>query len=309
MSKTNLKIIVGPTAIGKTYYSIKIAQKYNGEIISADSMQIYKHLNIGTAKPSKEELQQIPHHLINIINPDEPFDLFKYINSADSAINEIKSKNKIPFIIGGTGMYVKGLIEGIFNDVSSDPSVRMELYNKADNIGLDSLYQELRNIDPEAADKIMSNDRQRIIRALEVYSVSGKTISELQRASQSAEKRYDFKIVALNMDREILYDRIEKRIDLMFENGFIDEVKFLIDKGYASDLLRIKAIGYKEVIEYLNGVLTLDEAIDQIKKFSRNYAKRQFTWFRAMKYITWLDITNLNEDEILSKIEDILFRN
>lgn len=301
-----LGIIAGPTGIGKTYYGIQLARRIDAEIISADSMQVYKYLNIGTAKPTLEERIAVPHHLIDILYPDERFDVAQFIKLATNVLYDIFNRGKFPLLIGGTGLYIKGLIKGIFEQPSYNSELRDALEDEANTKGLSVLYERLKFIDPRAANFISPNDRIRIIRALEVFMTIKRPISELQEESQKYKPPFDYKIAALTMKRKILYERIEKRIDAMFESGFIDEVKSILEMGYSPTLHSLNALGYHQVIEYLEGKKTLDEAIDEMKKLSRNYAKRQLTWFRGMKDVHWLDITGIEEQEVVESLEKII---
>lgn len=305
--KIPIGVIVGPTGVGKTHFAIQIALKHNAEIVSADSMQVYRYLNIGTAKPSSEQQALIPHHLIDVVDPDERFDLAKFISLATAAIKDIHSRGKYPLVVGGTGLYVKGLLEGIFEVESTNLAIRESLEEEAKMTGVASLYDHLGSVDPIAAKKIMPNDRVRIIRALEVFLVTGKTISALQQESKASETPFDHKVVRLELDREKLYERIEKRVDRMFELGFVDEVKGILDKGFQPDLHSLRALGYQQVIQHINNAKTLDEAKAETKKRTRNYAKRQLTWLRPMNYIHQIDTTHLSEQRIIEMIEKIIF--
>lgn len=294
VEKPKVIVIVGPTASGKTATSIKVAQKLNGEIISADSMQIYKDMNIGTAKPTKEEMAGIKHYMIDVVSPEENFNVAKYKEMAEKAIEEILSKNKLPIIVGGTGLYVDTLVNGIeFVDVKEDIAYRNEMLEKAQKEGNAVLHEELAKIDKEAAEKIDMNNIRRVIRALEIYKITGKTKTELDEESKKGTK-YDYKIYGIEWEREELYKRIEKRVDLMLEEGLIDEVKNVTSK-YNISKTALQGLGYKEVIEFLNNNISYDEMVEKLKMETRRYAKRQLTWFRRNKKIEWYNINEIAE--------------
>lgn len=296
-------VICGPTASGKTALSIELAKKINGEIISADSMQIYKDMNIGSAKPTKEEMQNIQHYLLDCISPDERYSVAEYKNQAENAIEEIINKGKIPIIVGGTGLYIDSLIYGIeYQDINIDEKYRKELENKAEVEGLEKLYKQAEEIDPEAMKIISKNDRKRIIRVLEIYHQTGKTKTQLEKESRKNGIKYEYIVFALNMDREKLYERINLRVDIMIEQGLICEVQNLLKK-YNQFPTAMQGLGYKEIKQYLDGILTKEEAIDKIKQETRRYAKRQLTWFRKNKQTIWLDacLPKENNIDIISK--------
>lgn len=301
--KSKVIVIVGPTASGKTALSIELAKKIDGEIVSCDSMQIYRDMDIGSAKPTKEEMQGIKHYMIDIANPDERFSVAEYKKQAESAIDEILSKEKMAIVVGGTGLYADSLIYGIeYPKIKFDEQYRGELEKKAETEeGLKYLYNEAKKIDEQAIKKISENDKKRIIRILEIYNQTGKTKTELEIESRKNEVKYDFKVFAINMERQILYDRINKRVDLMIENGLIKEVENLLEK-YNKFPTAMQGLGYKEVVQYLNKELTKEEMIDKIKQETRRYAKRQLTWFRKNKETIWLD----GQEEVLNNVEIIL---
>lgn len=290
MSKPKVIVIGGPTASGKTSLSIELAKKINGEIISSDSMQIYKDMTIGTAKPTVEEMDGIPHHLLDFVSPDERYSVADFKRDAESAIEEILSKKKNPIVVGGTGLYIDSLVYGIeYPDIELDDEYRKKLMQEADTEeGLINLYNKAKKIDPEAIQKISPNDKKRITRILEVYNATGKTKTELEKISRINGVKYDYKVFAINMDREKLYDRINLRVDIMLEQGLIAEVENLIKK-YSNFPTAMQGLGYKEVVEFLNKEISKEEMIDKIKQESRRYAKRQLTWFRKNKEIIWLD--------------------
>lgn len=307
MNKPKVIVIGGPTASGKTSLSIELAKRINGEIISSDSMQIYKDMNIGTAKPTLEEMDGIPHYLLDFVAPDERYSVADFKRDAEKAIEEIIAKGKIPIVVGGTGLYIDSLIYGIeYPDLELDEEYRKQLMQKADTEeGLAELYEQAKNIDLEATEKISANDKKRITRILEVYNATGKTKTELEKISRMNGVKYDYKVFAINMDREKLYDRINLRVDIMLEQGLVDEVKNLVKK-YSKFPTAMQGLGYKEVVQFLNGEITEQEMIDKIKQESRRYAKRQLTWFRKNKEIIWIDgleEKDKNIDLIINKSE------
>lgn len=288
--KEKLIVIVGPTAIGKTSLSVEIANKVEGEIVSADSMQIYKYMNIGTAKITKDEMKGIPHHLIDFLDPDEEFSVSNYRQKAKEVINEINNRDKVPVLVGGTGLYVNSLVYDLnFTKVPSNEDIRNKLENLRDQYGNQYLLDKLKKIDFKSAEKINLNDTKRLIRAIEIYEVTGKPMSEHNKNFRKLNNDYDLLMIGLNMDRKKLYDRINHRVDLMLEEGLIDEVKYLLSLGYDKNLVSMQGIGYKEIVMYLEGLISLNEAIELIKKGSRNYAKRQLTWFRRDDRINWFN--------------------
>lgn len=289
-NKPKVIVIVGPTASGKTALSIELAKKINGEIISCDSMQIYKQMDIGSAKVTTEEMQEIKHYMIDIVEPNERFSVANYKKQAELAIEEIISKGKTPIIVGGTGLYVNSLIYGIeYDEIKLDAKYRQKLMEQAKAPeGLQLLYNRAKKIDKQAAEKISSNDAKRIIRILEIYHSTGKTKTQQEIESRKNGVKYDYKVFAINIERSLLYERINKRVDIMVQNGLIQEVKDLLKK-YPEFPTAMQAIGYKEIVEYLDGTLSMQEAIEKIKQESRRYAKRQITWFKRIENIKWLD--------------------
>lgn len=301
--KPKIIVIVGPTASGKTALSIEVAKRIGGEIISADSMQIYKDMDIGTAKVTKEEMQGINHYLIDFVSPEKRYTVSDFKKDAENAIKEILKKGKVPIIVGGTGLYVNSLIYGIeYQEMKFDENYREELMKKADTEeGLKSLYNEALKIDPEATKKISSNDKKRIVRILEIYNATGKTKTEQEILSRQKGVEYDYKVYGILMDREKLYNRINLRVDKMIEQGLIEEVKTLCEK-YKDFPTAMQGLGYKEVVEYFDGILSKEEMIEKIKQESRRYAKRQMTWFRKNQEICWLDA----EKDLQNNIDIIL---
>ena len=288
--KPKVIVIAGPTASGKTALSIELAKKLNGEIISADSMQVYKDMNIGTAKITEEEAQGIKHYLIDVISPDERYTVSNFKNDSEKIILDILTRGKFPIIVGGTGLYIDSLIYGIeYQEMEFDEKYREELMKIAETEeGLEILYNRAKEIDEEAMKKISKNDKKRIVRVLEIFKATGKNKTEQERLSRINGVKYDYKVFAISRDREILYDRINKRVDIMIEQGLIEEVRNIYEK-YSKFPTAMQGLGYKEVVEYLKGNYTKQEMIDLIKKETRNYAKRQLTWFRKNKDIVWLD--------------------
>ena len=300
--KEKVIVICGPTASGKTALSIELAKKINGEIISADSMQIYKDMNIGTAKPTIQEMQGIKHYLLDFVSPEERYSVAQYKEDAKKAIREILEKGKKPIIVGGTGLYIDSLIYEIeYPQIEFDENYRKNLEVIANNEGLQKIYDMAVKIDPDAMKKISNNDKKRIIRVLEIYNATGKTKTEQEVESRKNEPEFDYKVYAINWDRKILYDRIDKRVDIMIEQGLIDEVKNIIKK-YNKFPTAMQGLGYKEVVEYLNGNYTKEEMIEKIKKETRHFAKRQITWFRKEKSTIWLN----GENGIQNNIKIIL---
>lgn len=303
-----LIILTGPTAVGKSELSIKLAKAINGEIISADSIQVYKELNIGSAKIKPEEMQGIKHYLIDVLEPFEDFNIYIFKNMAKQAIKDIRSKNKVPIIVGGTGFYIQSIIYDIDFDIEDNSKVRIELERLAKEKGSEYIHKELAKVDKEAALKIHPNNTKRLIRALEYYKLNNKPISQHNKTQSSKEAVYDAKYFVLNDKRDLLYDRINKRVDKMIEAGLVDEVKGLLDKGLDSTYNSMQGIGYKEIVEYLGGKCTLDDAVNNIKQNTRHFAKRQLTWFRREENVNWIEKYEYNYDEerILSKmIEEI----
>lgn len=279
-----------------------MAKKINGEIISADSMQIYKDMNIGTAKPDKQEQAGIPHHLLDVLSPEQRYSVANFKQDAKQAIKQIIQKGNVPIIVGGTGLYIDSLIYEIeYDDIQIDEKYREELEKRAQTEGLDKLYEEAKKIDPEAMKMISINDQKRIFRVLEIYQKTGKTKTKLEQESRQKQVEYDYMVYAIDMDRELLYNRINKRVDIMMENGLIQEVQAVLEK-YKTFPTAMQGIGYKEVAPYLNGNITKDEMIENLKMQTRRYAKRQLTWFRKNEDIIWLD----GKQDIQNNVEIIL---
>ncbi len=289
MDKPKVIVICGPTASGKTALSIELAKKINGEIISSDSMQIYKYMDIGTAKTTQEEMQGIKHYLLDFVEPSQRYSVAEFKKDAEKAIEEILQKGKTPIIVGGTGLYVDSLIYGIeYQTIEFDEQYRKQLEERVEKEGLETLYNEAKKIDPQAIEKISLNDKKRILRILEIYKATGKNKTEQEIESRKNGVKYDYKVFAINMDREKLYERINKRVDIMIENGLIEEVEKLLEK-YKEFPTAMQGLGYKEVVEYLQGKVSEEEMIENIKRETRRYAKRQLTWFRKNKQTIWIE--------------------
>lgn len=304
MKKPKIIVICGPTASGKTGLSIELAKKIGGEIISCDSMQIYKHMNIGTAKPTNEEMQGIKHYLLDFVQPNERYNVAEFKTDATKAIETILSHNNVPIIVGGTGLYVDALTKNItYPEMKIDLEYRKQLEETIQKEGLQNLYEKAKKIDAKAMETISSNDKKRIMRVLEIYHQTGKTKTELEIESRKNPIPYDYKIFAINMDREKLYDRINKRVDIMIEQGLIEEVKQLL-KNYQEFPTAMQGLGYKEVVSYLKNELTQEEMIEKLKMETRRYAKRQLTWFRKNKDIKWIDGLRPIQDNIKFILEE-----
>jgi tRNA dimethylallyltransferase len=302
--KPSLIIISGPTCVGKTDVAIALAEPLGGEIISADAVQVYRYMDIGTAKPSEEQRAQVRHHLIDVVNPDEPFSAALFKTMADAVIQDLHQKGHPIFVVGGTGLYIKALTSGLFAGKEQDQLIRKRLRDEAETLGLDALYRRLQEVDPAAAARIHPNDTYRIIRALEVHEVTGQPISHHQKVHGFVDFRYTTLKIGLTPDRNILYDRINKRVDLMLASGLLEEVKWLLDQGYPSSLKSMRSIGYRHMADYLRGRTPRDETIRLFKRDTRRYAKRQLTWFRADQEILWLEPGQI--DIMRKKIDSFL---
>ena len=298
--KTEPVYIVGPTASGKTARAVQLAKRLRGEIVSADSMQVYRGMNIGTAKPTASERAEVPHHLIDILDLDETFSVARFKSLADTAITDIRRRGGVPLVVGGTGLYVKSLTEGIFDGPSADWDLRKRLRQKERDDGPGYLYGELRRVDPESAERIKPADIRRIIRALEVHELAGRTISDLQKEWERT--RPDIAIIGLTMERDLLNERIDNRVDEMFRDGLLEETKRLIGDDLERNRTAMQAIGYKEVVGCLNGEYSLDRARELLKRNSRRYAKRQLTWFRKDDRIRWFDAGSSAVLELVANI-------
>ena len=300
MKKIPLIILTGPTAVGKTDLSIKLAKDLNAEIISADSMQIYEYMDIGSAKVTKEEMNGIPHYMIDEVKPDFKFSVSEFKLRSEKYIDDIIKKNKLPLVTGGTGLYINSLIYNMdFAKSDANNELREALRLELEENGIDYMHEKLRSLDEESANRIHKNNTKRVIRALEVC-LSGEKMNDFSKDLKLNDK-YEPIIVVLNRERDHLYKRINKRVDIMFEKGLINEVKNLLNMGYSKDLISMQGIGYKEIIKYLDGEYTYDEAIEIIKRDSRRYAKRQITWFKRYKSAKWFNLDEYNDFNMLEK--------
>ena len=303
--KRPLIILTGPTAVGKTKASISLAKAIGGEIISADSMQVYKEMDIGSAKIRPEEMDGVPHYLVDVLEPDEEFHVVRFQEMAKEAMEKIYAAGHIPIIVGGTGFYIQAILYDIdFTENDGDTAFRMEMETYAAEHGAEALHEKLRKIDPASADSIHANNVKRVIRALEFYHQTGKKISEHNAEERQKESPYDFIYFVLNDERSNLYDRINLRVDLMVKEGLVDEVKSLRAKGYTKDMVSMQGLGYKEILDYLDGEISFEEAIYRIKRDTRHFAKRQITWFKRERDVTWINKQDFgyDEDRILSEM-------
>ena len=301
-------VLTGPTAVGKTELSIRLAEALDGEIISADSMQVYKKMDIGTAKIRKEEMRGIPHHLIDVLDPAEEFNVVRFQGMAKEALAGIYERGKIPLVVGGTGFYIQGLLYDIdFTREEQDKSYRERLQKKAEEEGAGAVHQMLEKVDSVSAGKIHPNNVKRVIRALEFYHLNGRPISEHNEEEARKKSPYQSAYFVLNQDRQTLYERINRRVDLMMEEGLIGEVKSLVEEGYGRNLVSMQGIGYKEVFDYLEGEISLEETTERIKKDTRHFAKRQLTWFGREKEVIMIDKDKFEtEEKILEHMLGIL---
>lgn len=292
-----LIILTGPTAVGKTALSIRLAKAIGGEIISADSMQVYRRMDIGSAKITKEEMMGIPHHLIDVLEPDEEFNVTVFQKLAKAAVEEIYSRGNIPIVAGGTGFYIQALLNDIdFTENGEDTSIRDELEALAKEKGAEYLHGMLLAIDPESAEQIHANNKKRVIRAIEYYRQTGERISEHNKRERQKESPYDFLYYVVNTDRDILYQRIDQRVDEMMKQGLVQEVKELKDSGCTRDMVSMQGLGYKEILDHLQGECTLSDAVYLLKRDTRHFAKRQITWFKRERDVKWLNLPDFNND-------------
>ena len=307
MEKTRIVVVCGPTASGKTALAVDLAKRFGGEIVSADSMQIYRKLNIASAKPTEEEKQGIPHHLMDFLPPEQSFSVAEYVRLAREAISDISARGKLPIVAGGTGLYINSLIDNVkFDKTETDPSFRLEMQRFADENGNEALWRQLSAIDPEAAVQLHPNNRGRIIRALEIYRTGGRTITEAKALSRLEETPYEPCMIALDYEnRQQLYDRINRRVDIMLEQGLLEEAReFFSHSDYST---AAQAIGYKELKGYFNGEKSLEECIESLKQQTRRYAKRQLTWFRRDGRIHWITVkSDTKYAEILEIAENLV---
>lgn len=301
--KQKLLVLGGPTAVGKTELSIKLAKELNGEIISADSMQIYKYMDIGSAKVTEQEMDGIKHHLIDVIEPNVPFSVADFKEYGEISLKNILSKNKFPIIAGGTGLYINSLTCNMtFTEAEKDEEYRLYLEKLSEEKGNDFVHEMLKEIDPVSYKEIHANNRKRVIRALEVYKLTKKPFSSFNAGEDFYKSDYDVCYYVLTMNRDKLYERINKRVDIMIEKGLLEECIKLKEMGYTSDMQSMQGIGYKEILYYLENKISFEDAVNMIKQGSRNYAKRQLTWFRRDKRCIFLDKDVMSEDEILHKV-------
>ena len=294
-TKPKVIVICGPTGIGKTWVGIRLAEKLGGEIISADSMQIYRYMDIGTAKPTADEQSRIFHHMIDIADPDEDFDAVRFAEIARDRVMQLHHRGVMPVVVGGTGLYIKALLQGLFQSNPVDPKIRERLMQEAAENGSSSLHDRLKQVDPATADRLHPNDAYRIVRALETIETTGRSISEHHQDHGFADEPFDALKIGLQMDREKLYDRIDQRVDLMIEVGLLDEVKKLLGLGYSADLKSMQSIGYRHMAAFIEGELPWDECVRTLKRDTRRFAKRQFTWFGGDQEIQWYRPDQLNE--------------
>lgn len=303
--KKPLIIVTGPTAVGKTALSIRLAQAIGGEIISADSMQVYRHMDIGSAKVTHEEMEGVPHYLIDVLEPSEEFNVALFAKMAKEAAGEIYSHGKIPIVAGGTGFYIQALLYDIdFTEQGEDRGIREELERLSEEKGAEYLHGLLKEIDPEAALEIHANNRKRVIRAIEYYRQTGERISEHNRRERQKTSPYNFLYYVVTTERSELYERIGKRVDLMLEAGLVDEVRQLKAMGCTRDMVSMQGLGYKEILGYLQGEISLEEAVTVLKRDTRHFAKRQLTWFKRERDVRWLNLKDYGDDrdKILEKI-------
>lgn len=309
MEKKPMVILTGPTAVGKTALSIRLAKEINGAVISADSMQVYRHMDIGSAKIRPEEMQGVKHYLIDILEPEEEFHVVRFVEEAKAALEEIYQNGQIPIIAGGTGFYIQALLYDInFDEQDCDADYRRELEQIAEEKGTEYLHQMLEKVDAASAKAIHANNTKRVIRALEFYHVSGKKISEHNETEHQKESPYNFAYFVLTDERERLYKRIEARVDAMMEEGLLDEVRRLKERGATKEMVSMQGLGYKEILAYLDGEISLERAVYLIKRDTRHFAKRQLTWFRRERDVIWFDKEQYayQEDAILADMLTIL---
>ena len=299
-------IICGPTASGKTGFAVELGERVGGEVVGADSLQVYRHLDIGTAKPSPEERARVHHHLVDVLNPDEPFNAALYKEMADECIGDILSRGRVPLVVGGTGLYMRVLIRGIFNAPKPDESLRSRLKQELEAYGVEQLHNRLHQVDPALAEKVEHHDRNRIIRGLEIFEQTGIPLSEHQRAHDFKGPSYDALQIGLRTERGYLYDRITQRTMLMIDAGLLDECKSLLEKGYGRDLKPMQSLGYRQICEFLAGEKTLEKAIHGITRETKRYAKRQLTWFRKDPEIQWVEQPTDHLDLIAADVRRFL---
>jgi tRNA dimethylallyltransferase len=305
MKKIPILAVIGPTASGKSQLGVDLAKKLNGEIISSDSIQVYRHLNIGSAKPDPEMLAEVPHHLIDILNPDQSYNAGQFEQDADEVIQQLVEQKKRPIVLGGTGLYLRSLIHGMIQIPDISLAIKQQVRVTLDTQGLPACYQQLNALDPESAQRLHPNDISRIIRALEVVLDTGESIQQWQKKHQFAENRYPVFYVGIQWDRQVLYDRINQRVNLMMDDGLIEEVENLLKMGYSKDLFALKSIGYKQAFDFLSGDISKEEMIQDIQQKSRRYAKKQVTWWRSKSDVNWLK-PNFSLEDTIDKIQHFL---
>jgi tRNA dimethylallyltransferase len=295
--RPKLVVLAGPTSVGKTALSLPLADRFGAHVVNADSLQVYRHLDIGTAKPSTEEQQRAVHHLIDIVDPDEPFDAAKYLDLARPLMSDLDRQGVPIVVVGGTGLYLRSLLKGLFPGPGQDPEIRARLNQERDELGSPALHRRLAEVDHQTAQRLHPNDSVRIIRALEVFEMTGRPISDFQQQHALAERPYEVLFYGLTVPRDELYRRIDQRTRIMFDSGLVDEVKNILDMGYSPDLKPLQAIGYRQVVDHLQGRLTLDQAIRETAKKTRQYAKRQYTWFRHQADLIWVSPSEVDRVE------------
>jgi len=295
MMKPKIIVICGPTGAGKSALAVTLSQKFKGEIIGADSMQIYRFMDIGTAKPTRIERAAVPHHLIDVISPDEPFDAASFAEMADRVISSMIHRGTLPFVVGGTGLYIKALMHGLFRARPASREILTRLKSESEKFGSDNLHRRLLLCDPKTAAKLHRNDTFRIIRALEIFEETGKPISSFQEKHRFSDRKYRTLKICISMDRKTLYKRINQRVDAMIEKGFLNEVRVLLSKGYSPKLKSMQSLGYRHMIEYISGKMSWEQTIDRMKLDTRRYAKRQLTWFKADPEIKWFTPEQVEE--------------
>lgn len=299
-------VVCGPTGIGKTSFAIELARRFKGEILGADSMQLYRHMDIGTAKPTAEEQAAVKHHMVDVVEPDEHFDAEMYAHMAYARIVSLAGNGILPFIVGGTGLYIKALIHGLFESIKVDASVRERLKKEAQELGGSHLHSRLRACDPAAAARIHVNDIYRIVRALEIYETTGRPMSTSQQQHQFKPQRLQTVKIGLHMEREDLYQRIDKRVDIMLDQGLLKEVKNLVEAGYSLELKSMKSLGYRHMAAFLNKEADWEETVRTLKRDTRHYAKRQMTWFKADPEIVWIGLDAI--DEATSRVKAFMVK-
>ena len=303
--KSILLCILGPTAVGKTEIAIQLAQRLNAEIVSVDSRQIYRQMDIGTAKPTYQEQQAAPHHLIDCVDISQPFTVADYKHLADTTISEIRNRNKQVILAGGAGLYFRAIVDGLFEGPGADAKLRKKLHLEAEEYGVDGLHNRLRNYDPISADRIHPNNLTRVIRAIEVYELTGVPLSELQQQWKDKKQQYAIIAFGLTMPRPLLNDRINQRVDVMLANGLVKEVETILEAGHVRNSFALQSFGYKELIAYLDGESTYVEAVEQLKQNTRKFAKRQMTWFKKDKRIQWLE-RNTRPNNVENIVNEII---